>query len=116
MSWSWPWSRKATPEAAEPRNLDGLIRWRLRYTGRVQGVGFRFTVRGLARECKVTGWVKNLDDGGVLIEAQGTPDQVSALTDAIKRESARERTWVRATLATREELVPQQEDDFRIAY
>ena len=84
--------------------------------GRVQGVGFRFTVRGLARECKVTGWVKNLDDGDVLIEAQGTPDQVSALTDAIKRESARERTWVRATLATREELAPQQEQDFRIVH
>lgn len=116
MSWSWPWSRKGTPEAAELRNLDGLIRWRLRYTGRVQGVGFRFTVRGLARECKVTGWVKNLDDGGVLIEAQGTPDQVSALTDAIKRESARERIWVRATLATREELAPQQEQDFRIVH
>jgi acylphosphatase len=40
------------------------------FSGRVQGVGFRFTSRGLAEELKLTGWVKNLADGGVEIVAE----------------------------------------------
>jgi len=35
------------------------------YSGRVQGVGFRFTTRQIASGYEVTGWVKNLPDGRV---------------------------------------------------
>ena len=35
------------------------------YTGRVQGVGFRYTVKQLAAGYEVSGWVKNLPDGRV---------------------------------------------------
>lgn len=38
---------------------------RVFYTGRVQGVGFRYTVRQLAAGYEVSGWVKNLTDGRV---------------------------------------------------
>ncbi len=41
------------------------------YTGRVQGVGFRFTVENTACELGITGWVKNLTGGGVEIVAEG---------------------------------------------
>jgi acylphosphatase len=42
--------------------------------GRVQGVGFRFFARDAARREGLTGWVRNLEDGGVEIEAQGDAD------------------------------------------
>ncbi len=35
------------------------------YSGRVQGVGFRYTTRQIASGYDVTGWVKNLPDGRV---------------------------------------------------
>ena len=56
----------------------------VRYEGRVQGVGFRFTVVNLARNLEVTGWVKNELDGSVSLVAEGEEDQLMALLQAIK--------------------------------
>lgn len=39
------------------------------YSGRVQGVGFRYSVKQLASGYEVTGLVKNLPDGRVLLQA-----------------------------------------------
>ncbi|MEE4178692.1 MAG: acylphosphatase [Bacteroides sp.] len=39
--------------------------------GRVQGVGFRYHSRAKAQETGVTGFVRNLSDGSVYIEAEG---------------------------------------------
>jgi len=44
------------------------------YSGRVQGVGFRYAVLGIAGQLKVCGWVKNLDDGRVEIIARASED------------------------------------------
>lgn len=41
------------------------------YSGRVQGVGFRFTVERLAINLKLTGWVRNLPDGRVELVCEG---------------------------------------------
>ena len=46
-------------------------RVRTLYTGRVQGVGFRFTVERIANELNLTGWVKNLRDGRVEVLCEG---------------------------------------------
>ena len=40
------------------------------YSGRVQGIGFRYTVREIADSLAVCGWVKNLDDGRVEVTAE----------------------------------------------
>jgi acylphosphatase len=40
------------------------------YTGRVQGVGFRFTAQDLANGLGVCGWVKNLRTGRVEVVAE----------------------------------------------
>ena len=51
-------------------------RWRIRFFGQVQHVGFRYTALYLARKDYLTGWVKNLSDGSVLLEAQGGTAQL----------------------------------------
>lgn len=46
-------------------------RWRILFSGHVQRVGFRYTAVYLARTLGLTGWVRNLQDGRVAVEAQG---------------------------------------------
>ena len=48
-----------------------IVRKAGRAKGRVQQVGFRVFVRNSARDCGVTGWVKNMSDGSVTMELQG---------------------------------------------
>ncbi|RKY31927.1 MAG: acylphosphatase [Candidatus Omnitrophota bacterium] len=42
------------------------------FSGKVQGVGFRFTTEEVARETGIFGWVKNLRDGRVEVVAEGS--------------------------------------------
>ncbi len=55
------------------------------YEGRVQGVGFRWTVRHIAKGFDVTGWVRNLMDGHVEMQVNGDEDEVRAFLDGIKQ-------------------------------
>ena len=43
----------------------------IKVTGQVQNVGFRYQTNKLAQEFKLTGWVRNAEDGSVEILAQG---------------------------------------------
>ena len=51
-------------------------RWRIQCVGQVQHVGFRYTVLYIAKKLYLTGWVENLPDGSVLLEAQGAVAQL----------------------------------------
>jgi acylphosphatase len=53
-----------------------LQRRQVLYTGHVQGVGFRYTTRSIARGFDVTGFVRNLPDGNVEVVAEGATDQL----------------------------------------
>lgn len=59
------------------------VRERVIYRGRVQGVGFRMTARVIAQGFAVTGWVRNQDDGSVLLEVQGDSAQVRAFRESL---------------------------------
>ncbi len=60
-----------------------MARSRFRVTGRVQGVGFRsWTVRA-ARSLGLAGWVRNLPDGSVELEAHGPDEHMAALREAL---------------------------------
>ncbi len=54
------------------------------FSGRVQGVGFRYAALQVAKEFEVAGWVKNLADGRVHLEVEGPVDQVNAYLAAVE--------------------------------
>ncbi len=59
------------------------IRIRTFYSGKVQGVGFRWTVRNISNNFEIDGYVKNLADGRVEMVAEGDEKQVGAFIEAI---------------------------------
>ncbi|GAB6937661.1 acylphosphatase [Isoptericola variabilis] len=59
--------------------MTSTVRRRVRVHGRVQGVGFRWSTREAARRAGVGGVVRNLPDGTVEAEVEGTPDAVDAM-------------------------------------
>lgn len=83
---------------------------RVLFSGRVQGVGFRWTVNRLARRYPVTGFVRNLHDGRVELVISGTVDSLDQLSADVTEHFADNITAVDS------ESVEHPEDfmDFRI--
>ena len=54
------------------------------FSGRVQGVGFRYNVLQVAKEYDVCGFVKNLADGRVLLEIEGDAGDLGEFVNAIE--------------------------------
>ena len=69
------------PITASERNI---IRKHFFFKGRVQGVGFRYRAQNAASMYSVTGWVKNLYDGSVEMEAQGLEKDIDKVILALQ--------------------------------
>lgn len=54
------------------------------YSGNVQGVGFRYTVKSVATGFEVTGTVRNLADGRVHLVAEGSREELEGFRQAIR--------------------------------
>jgi acylphosphatase len=74
------------------------------FTGRVQGVGFRYTTFQIAKEFEVSGFVKNLLDGRVQLEAEGRTAEVDAFIKAVEE---RMHGFIRKVERTSEKRTPQ---------
>jgi acylphosphatase len=66
-----------------------MVRKRVSFIGRVQGVGFRATSREIARGFAVAGWVRNEPDGSVTLEVQGEPLEIAAYLDRLRSTMSR---------------------------
>ena len=54
-------------------------RWRLIVRGQVQGVGYRASCCGRAKDLGLSGWVRNRSDGSVEVEAEGLTQELTEL-------------------------------------
>jgi acylphosphatase len=59
------------------------------FEGNVQGVGFRYSVRHIAKGFDVTGWIRNLRDGRVEMQVSGADAEVRAFLEAIMQSELR---------------------------
>ena len=105
--------RRLTVLASDEATQDAPQRYFLRWEGQVQGVGFRFTNTNLAQARSLTGWVRNMEDGSVEMELQGTPanivSQLEALHASYERMGTRFRlvdAQARAPLANEDGFIP----------
>ena len=79
--------------------------------GDVQGVGFPYTALHTASRYGVCGWVRNLDDGSVEIEAEGIPEYIDSMIDSLGKN-----TWGYIERTDSTEIPLQDESSFRIRY
>jgi acylphosphatase len=62
-----------------------MVARHLQITGRVQGVGFRYSMQHEAARLGVNGWVRNCRDGSVEALVQGSEQAIAAITDWARR-------------------------------
>jgi acylphosphatase len=65
--------------------MNQKLLYKIHVTGWVQGVGFRWSAANEARDRGITGYVKNLSDGSVYIEAEGSKEQLDAYVEWCKK-------------------------------
>ena len=108
----WQDDQGASDEAPAAGELKRL---RLRFVGQVQGVGFRWTSAGVARDLGLTGWVKNELDGSVTAEIQGSAAHVGAFFSQMLE--AYRHHPIHYTVEEREDIpLVEGETDFEVRY
>lgn len=86
---------------------------RVYFSGRVQGVGFRFNTVDVAKQFDVTGYVRNLADGRVELLAEGEPKVVEAFVDAV---CGRMQSFIRSHTIDRSEIGSRAWRDFAVSH
>jgi len=65
--------------------MEEKLLYKIHVTGKVQGVGFRWSATNEARNRGIKGFVKNLSNGNVYIEAEGSGEQLNAYVEWCKK-------------------------------
>ena len=87
------------------------IRKRILFYGRVQGVGFRYRARYAAEGLRLTGWVRNEEDGTVTMEAQGDEASIDRMLQLLQQDR-----YIDIVDMDIKNLVPQEERSFEVRY
>jgi acylphosphatase len=66
-----------------------MISLQILFEGNVQGIGFRWSVKQIAKGFDVAGWIRNLPNGRVELQATGEEAEVRAFIDAIGQSELR---------------------------
>ena len=65
--------------------MEEKLLYKIHVTGWVQGVGFRWSAANEAKNRGITGFVKNLSNGSVYIEAEGSREKLNAYVEWCKK-------------------------------
>ncbi len=61
-----------------------MKQYHLYFSGNVQGVGFRYTSQRIAKNYKISGWVRNLSDGRVEMIVEGSEDEIAKFLEDLQ--------------------------------
>lgn len=87
------------------------VRKRIVFSGRVQGVGFRYTAKHLAKSLRLTGWVCNEYNGTVTVEVQGHEPMIDKLLAGLNQGQFITIEWMDT------EVIPlEEEQSFNVRY
>lgn len=89
--------------------MKNTVRKHIYFSGRVQGVGFRYRSYYIAQSLGLTGWVTNLWDGRVEMEVQG---QTLDIQELLKR--IQEQNWIEVSDIEIIDIPCKQENSFHI--
>ena len=78
------WSNDVEERKIPEFEADEERRYRIVFSGLVQGVGFRYEIWRMAEKIDVTGFAENLPNGNVLVEAQGEKNRLLYLVEYMK--------------------------------
>ncbi len=88
-----------------------MLRKHLTFTGRVQGVGFRYRAHSIATSLGLTGYVKNNYNGSVEAEVQGKNAQIEEFVERLKNSS-----YIRVDYVAEYDVPLREDKSFRIEY
>lgn len=81
------WGKRGFRGGEDSQVREDLIRKHYWFSGRVQGVGFRYRACYIASSLGVTGWVRNHWDDRVEMEAQGTREDLARMIEMLNAQS-----------------------------